>query len=142
MLQIEIRLDNVFVAHANVENISALADISDYAIVGARTEPNPLTGADAVMHQKIFVGDHPRRQSVWSLVAKVARELAKRENAAPTPAEVRKLAADVIGPDALAWLRRPAMVLEQRRPIDMLKTADGRRRVATLLGQIEGGVYV
>jgi hypothetical protein len=81
MLQIEIRLDNVFVAFANVENIAALSDISDYS-VEARTEPNPLTGADAFMHPKIFVGDHPRRQSVWSLVARVARELAKRENAA------------------------------------------------------------
>lgn len=141
MLQIEIRINDRFVAFANVENIAALADVSDYS-VEARTEPNPLTGADAVMHQKIFVGDHPRRQSVWALVARVARELAKRENAAPTAAEVRKLADDVIGPDSTAWLRRPAMALEQRRPVDVMKTADGRRRVVTLLGQIEGGVYV
>jgi uncharacterized protein (DUF2384 family) len=35
-----------------------------------------------------------------------------------------------------------AMALEQRRPVDVMKTADGRRRVVTLLGQIEGGVYV
>lgn len=81
MIQIEIRLNDRFVAFANVENLSALADISDYG-VAARTEPNPLTGADAFMHPKIFVGEHPRRQSVWSLVARVARELAKRENAA------------------------------------------------------------
>ena len=81
MIQIEIRLNDRFVAFANVENRSTLADISDYG-VEARTEPNPLTGADAFMHSRIFVGDHPRRQSVWSLVAKVARELAKRENAA------------------------------------------------------------
>lgn len=81
MLQIEIRINNVFVAHANVENLSALADLSDYA-VEARTEPNSLTGTDAFMHRRIFVGDHKRRQSVWSLVARVARELAKRENAA------------------------------------------------------------
>lgn len=80
MLQIEIRLDNVFVAFANVENLSALADISDYS-VEARTEPNPLTGSDAFNHPKIFVDGHQRRQSVWALVAKVARELAKRENA-------------------------------------------------------------
>ena len=81
MLQIEIRINNVFVAFANVENLSALADISDYA-VEARTEPNPLTGADAVNHRRIFIGDHKRRKSVWSLVARVAHELAKRENAA------------------------------------------------------------
>jgi hypothetical protein len=143
MLQIEVRINDRFVAFANVENLSALADISDYGIE-ARTEPNPLTGADAFMHPKIFVDDHPRRQSVWALVARVARELAKRENAAPTAAEVRKLAVDVIGADAAAraWLRRPAMALEQRRPLDALKTADGRRRVATLLRQIEGGVYI
>ena len=82
MLQIEIRINDRFVAFANVENPSALADISDYAIASARTEPNPLTGSPAFMHPKIFIGDHPRRQSVWALVAKVARELAKRENAA------------------------------------------------------------
>jgi hypothetical protein len=81
MLQIEIRINDRFVAFANVENLSALVDISDYS-VEARTEPNPLTGTDAFMHPKIFVDDHPRRQSVWALVAKVARELAKRENAA------------------------------------------------------------
>jgi hypothetical protein len=81
MLQIEIRINDCFVAFANVENLSALADLSDYSLE-ARTEPNPLTGADAVMHPKIFVGDHPRRQSVWALVARVARELARRENAA------------------------------------------------------------
>lgn len=79
--QIEIRINDVFVAHANVENLSALADISDYG-VEARTEPNPLTGADAVNHRKMFVGDHKRKQSVWSPAARVARELARRENAA------------------------------------------------------------
>jgi hypothetical protein len=88
MLQIEIRINDRFVAFANVENLSVLADISDYS-VEARTEPNPLTGADAFMHPKIFVDAHQRRQSVWSLVAKVARELAKRENAATRKAALK-----------------------------------------------------
>ena len=39
MLQIEIRINDRFVAFANVENPSALADISDYAIASARTWP-------------------------------------------------------------------------------------------------------
>lgn len=38
MIQIEIRLNDRFVAFANVENRSTLADISDYG-VEARTEP-------------------------------------------------------------------------------------------------------
>ena len=46
------------------------------------------------------------------------------------------------GAEARAWLARPAMALEQRRPIDLLDTADGRRVLSNLLTQLEYGVYV
>lgn len=44
--------------------------------------------------------------------------------------------------EARAWLARPAMALEQRRPIDLLETEQGRRIMSNLLTQLEYGVYV
>jgi hypothetical protein len=140
-LEIEIRINGRFVAYANAGNISGCADISDY-VVESRTEPSPLTGAPAFMHEKFVITFHERAQSVWALVAKVAVELARRENAAPTAAEIRALARDVIGADARAWLQQPAIGLGRAKPADLLKTAAGRRQLATFLRQIEYGVCV
>lgn len=44
--------------------------------------------------------------------------------------------------DALAWLERPAMALEQKTPASMLGSEGGRRKVSNLLLQLEFGVYV
>lgn len=44
--------------------------------------------------------------------------------------------------EARAWLNRPAMALEQRRPIELLDTEQGRRILSNLLTQLEYGVYV
>jgi putative toxin-antitoxin system antitoxin component (TIGR02293 family) len=41
----------------------------------------------------------------------------------------------------LAWLERPALGLEQRRPIDLLSTTAGVKLVEDLLGRLEYGVY-
>jgi putative toxin-antitoxin system antitoxin component (TIGR02293 family) len=43
--------------------------------------------------------------------------------------------------EAERWLERPAIGLEQRRPIDLLATPAGVRLVEELLGRIEYGVY-
>lgn len=43
--------------------------------------------------------------------------------------------------EAEAWLERPAMALNQRRPIDLLSTPAGTESVQQLLGRLEYGVY-
>jgi putative toxin-antitoxin system antitoxin component (TIGR02293 family) len=58
-------------------------------------------------------------------------------------AEILAKATEVLGSqeDAEQWLERPAMALDQRRPIDLLATPAGMRLVEDLLGRIEYGVY-
>jgi putative toxin-antitoxin system antitoxin component (TIGR02293 family) len=62
---------------------------------------------------------------------------------APTKKEIRDLAADVIGSPELArdWLATPAVAFGQRKPRDMMATAEGRRMVVELLERIRWGVY-
>lgn len=43
--------------------------------------------------------------------------------------------------EAEAWLERPAMALNQRKPIDLLSTPAGIESLEQLLGRIEYGVY-
>ena len=40
------------------------------------------------------------------------------------------------------WLMRPAMALNSRRPIELLRTIAGARVVKRLLVQLEYGVYI
>lgn len=39
------------------------------------------------------------------------------------------------------WLHEPVLSLENQKPIDLIVTESGRRRVENVLLQIEGGVY-
>lgn len=59
-------------------------------------------------------------------------------------AEILAKATEVFGSqdEAEHWLERPAMGLDQRRPIDLLATPAGVEMVEDLLGRIEYGVYV
>jgi hypothetical protein len=43
--------------------------------------------------------------------------------------------------DAEEWLERPAMALDQRKPIDLLSTPAGVEVVEAHLGRLEHGVY-
>ena len=43
--------------------------------------------------------------------------------------------------EAELWLRRPAMALNGERPIDLLRSPDGKLLVQVLLGRLEHGVY-
>ena len=43
--------------------------------------------------------------------------------------------------EAEEWLRRPAMGLDQRRPIDLLATPAGVELVEDFLGRLKYGVY-
>jgi putative toxin-antitoxin system antitoxin component (TIGR02293 family) len=58
-------------------------------------------------------------------------------------AEILAKATAVLGSqeEAEDWLRRPAMALDQRRPIDLLATPAGVQLVEDLLGRIQYGVY-
>ncbi|RZL04153.1 MAG: DUF2384 domain-containing protein [Rubrivivax sp.] len=60
-----------------------------------------------------------------------------------TEAMIRNMATSVLGSqDAAAqWLLRPAMGLNQSRPIDLLKSTEGIIMVADLLTRMEYGVY-
>jgi putative toxin-antitoxin system antitoxin component (TIGR02293 family) len=58
-------------------------------------------------------------------------------------AEILAKATEVLGSqdEAEHWLERPAMALDQRRPIDLLATPTGANLVADLLVRLEYGVY-
>jgi putative toxin-antitoxin system antitoxin component (TIGR02293 family) len=59
-------------------------------------------------------------------------------------AEILAKATEVLGSqrEAEQWLERPAIGLDQRRPIDLLETPAGVELVDDLLGRLEYGVYV
>jgi putative toxin-antitoxin system antitoxin component (TIGR02293 family) len=58
--------------------------------------------------------------------------------------EIVEKASEVFGSrdEALGWLTRPAMALDQRVPMSIMRTHDGRLRVKTLLTQLEYCVYI
>ena len=58
-------------------------------------------------------------------------------------AEILAKATTVLGSqdEAEQWLQRPAMGLDQRRPIDLLATPAGVEIVQDFLGRLEYGVY-
>jgi putative toxin-antitoxin system antitoxin component (TIGR02293 family) len=58
-------------------------------------------------------------------------------------AEVLGRAIELFGsqPEAEEWLERPAMALEQRRPIDLLSTPAGVESIENHLTRLEYGVY-
>jgi putative toxin-antitoxin system antitoxin component (TIGR02293 family) len=58
-------------------------------------------------------------------------------------AEVLAKATSVLGSQAEAeqWLERPALGLDQRRPIDLLSTPAGIALVEDFLERVEFGVY-
>ena len=58
-------------------------------------------------------------------------------------AEVLAKATRVLGSqdEAEAWLRRPAIGLDQRRPVDLLTTPAGVKLVEDYLGRLEYDVY-
>ncbi|MFG1347930.1 antitoxin Xre/MbcA/ParS toxin-binding domain-containing protein [Xanthobacter autotrophicus DSM 431] len=60
-----------------------------------------------------------------------------------TFADILARATDVLGSqeEAERWLLRPALALEQNRPIDLISTPAGEALVQDLLGRMEYGVY-
>ena len=58
-------------------------------------------------------------------------------------AEILAKATRVLGSqeEAEQWLKRPAIGLDRRRPVDLLTTPAGAKLVETYLGRLEYGVY-
>lgn len=61
----------------------------------------------------------------------------------PTETTLRDYAAIVFGCDAEGrrWFEEPAMSLNQKRPSELMDTAEGRELVQIALGRIDYGVY-
>ena len=73
-LYIDIRVNDRIVATAAVRNIAEPGDLSNYR---GESFTNAFDGhPDRSQEVKIF--DHDRRQNVWSLVAKIAKQLEKK----------------------------------------------------------------
>lgn len=56
---------------------------------------------------------------------------------------ILKLGKKVLGSDKElnSWLHSPVFSLDGKKPVDMIKTESGRRRVEEVLRQIEYGIY-
>lgn len=78
------------------------------------------------------ISDSPQKRAPKALEARawtVARTLAK--------------ASDIFGSkeEAERWFVRPAMGLDQRRPVDLAQSVDGAQLMSDFLGRLEYGVY-
>jgi hypothetical protein len=65
------------IASMRISNLSDLGDCSDYRVV-AMEGANPLTG-DPPRMATYTVSNHERRQPVWALIEKAAREILRAE---------------------------------------------------------------
>jgi putative toxin-antitoxin system antitoxin component (TIGR02293 family) len=56
---------------------------------------------------------------------------------------IAEMAAAVLGTRSAAerWLSAPAIALDQRKPVDLLVSVEGRALVRTLLVRMDYGVY-
>jgi hypothetical protein len=97
-------------ASAEVSNVSDLADLSSYRVV-AREQASVVAGADA-WEAMGYISGHNRRQSVWTLVEKVAAWAAveAREHNRPQPNReefLRWLSPWLSGDEELLRVRTP-----------------------------------
>jgi putative toxin-antitoxin system antitoxin component (TIGR02293 family) len=97
----------------------------------------------------------PREGSLEKAVGISLRTYQRRRDALDKPlspeqsgrtwkfAEILGRATELFGSqaDAEEWLERPAMALDQRKPIDLLSTPAGVEVVEAHLGRLEYGVY-
>lgn len=84
-------------------------------------------------------------RTLQRLKAAPGRTLSKQQSGRAWQfAEIMARATEMLGSqeEAEQWLERPAMGLDQRRPIDLLATPTGVRLVEDFLGRLEHGVYV
>lgn len=112
----------------------------------------PPSALDHLFAQLIFIR---KTESLEKAVGMSLRTYQRRKDAPAKPlsqeqsgrawkfAEILAKATDVFGSQAEAeqWLERPAVGLDQRRPIDLLGTPAGVELVEDYLARLEYGVY-
>jgi putative toxin-antitoxin system antitoxin component (TIGR02293 family) len=112
----------------------------------------PASALDHLVGNLVFIG---KTDSLEKAVGMSVRTYQRRKDAPSKPlsqeqsgrtwkfAEILSKATDVFGSQAEAeqWLERPAIGLDQRRPIDLLSTPAGVELVEDHLGRLEFGVY-
>lgn len=112
----------------------------------------PASALDHLIGQLVFI---QKTDSLQKAVGMSLRTYQRRKDAPSKPlsqdqsgrtwkfAEILSKATDVFGSQAEAeqWLERPAIGLDQRRPIDLLATPAGIELVEDYLERLEYGVY-
>lgn len=112
----------------------------------------PASALDHLVGKLVFIG---KTESLEKAVGMSLRTWQRRKDAPSKPlsqeqsgrtwkfAEILSKATDVFGSQAEAeqWLERPAIGLDQRRPIDLLGTPAGVELVEDHLERLEYGVY-
>lgn len=112
----------------------------------------PASAVDHLVGSLVFIG---KTESLEKAVGMSLRTWQRRKDAPSKPlsqeqsgrawkfAEILAKATDVLGTQAEAeqWLERPAIGLDQRRPIDLLGTPAGVELVEDYLERLEYGVY-
>ncbi len=91
------------------------------------------------------VGISSRTYYRWKTTAAADKPLNREQSGRVWKfAEILGRATDIFGSraEAEAWLDRPAMALDQRKPIDLLSTPAGVEMVEDHLTRIEYGVYM
>ena len=73
MLTVEIKLNGRTVGEAQIRNITALAEVSDYDVVWAESAAPDLGVPQST--GGFLIKGHRRRQSAWALVAKVVARI-------------------------------------------------------------------
>ena len=74
MMQIVIYINGREIAQATAQNVSSVADISNYRCE-ADESPSPYSPGVSCA---FTIKGHPRRQSCWELVEKMAQEICAR----------------------------------------------------------------
>lgn len=73
MLTIEVKVNGRLVAHAGAQNVSELANVSNYHVTWSQAAC-PDLGIEEVFSEFVVKG-HRRRQTAWALVARVVLQI-------------------------------------------------------------------
>ncbi|RWL78679.1 MAG: DUF2384 domain-containing protein [Mesorhizobium sp.] len=150
--------------HRGVRDLQKVADLLGGARVLSRRVTSALDAHELLLHglptsaldylvgRLVFIH---KAESLEKAVGMSVRTYQRRKDTPSKPlsqeqsgrtwkfAEILAKATDVLGSQAEAeqWLERPAIGLDQRRPIDLLATPAGVELVEDYLERLEYGVY-
>jgi len=134
-----------------VAESGALAAVDPVAVVDRVAHGLPVGEFDA-LRRMLEIGVEEMASKVGISVATLSRRRAKKQpldrdhsDRIVRYARLYWLAVALFGGDevtARAWLKRPALSLGGRSPLDFAETEVGAREVEDLIGRLEHGVYV